>query len=398
MFSGARISVDTPSDFEFLEKLYSKTEAIPGEIKIKEVVSILNSESELLKINSHVHQKNADEKTKNILFRCDGDHKTGLGHVYRCIALADELRDKYGFGISFAMQSGEIGFNIVSEAGFKVIENEEMPENDWFDTTISKIKPDCIILDIRTDLCAAILKKWKKRGILIVSIDDPSERRMESDLAFYPPVPQVNKMNWDGYKGKAYSGWEWVLLRKECLEQYDKPINTIPNLLVTMGGSDPFGLTLNVIKALNRLKDNFELSIILGLGFKNHTILENALSKSNTKFQVYKSPKNIYSIFSKADIAIASFGVTAYELAVLGIPSLYLCLTNDHFESASALVNMGIGKSIPPSNINDITFLTNEFKLFIRDTNKHKSKKTNTPIDGLGVSRISSLINQRLNN
>ena len=40
--------------------------------------------------------------------------------------------------------------------------------------------------------------------------------------------------------------------------------------------------------------------------------------------------------WASADLAVASFGVTAYELAAVGVPAVYLCLTDDHAESAEA--------------------------------------------------------------
>ena len=102
-FSGARISVDTPADFHFLEEVYARLKVPAGEADVRDVVRLLRSEPKLLEINARVHQKRADERTMRALFRCDGDGQLGLGHIYRCLALADELRDGHGYGVSFAM-------------------------------------------------------------------------------------------------------------------------------------------------------------------------------------------------------------------------------------------------------------------------------------------------------
>ena len=56
------------------------------------------------------------------------------------------------------------------------------------------------------------------------------------------------------------------------------------------------------------------------------------------------NPPNIAAIMSETDFAIISFGQTAYELAALNIPALYLCLTNAHEDSAQLFVKEGIGK------------------------------------------------------
>ena len=52
----------------------------------------------------------------NILFRCDGSVKIGMGHVVRCLALADYLKENYGCNIHFAMRHSKLGINKVQEA------------------------------------------------------------------------------------------------------------------------------------------------------------------------------------------------------------------------------------------------------------------------------------------
>jgi spore coat polysaccharide biosynthesis protein SpsF len=46
------------------------------------------------------------------------------------------------------------------------------------------------------------------------------------------------------------------------------------------------------------------------------------------------------------DMAIATFGVTAYELAAMGVPAIYLCHTADDVIAAQALVNAVVGVSL----------------------------------------------------
>ena len=51
-------------------------------------------------------------------------------------------------------------------------------------------------------------------------------------------------------------------------------------------------------------------------------------------------------IMAEADLAVASFGVTAYELAAMGVPAIYLCLTEDHEQSALMFQDSGLGLSL----------------------------------------------------
>ncbi len=189
-FTGARISVDTPADLRFLEEVYARLNAPAGEADVRDVVRLLRSEPDLLKINTHVHQKTAYERSRQVLFRCDGDAELGLGHVYRCLALAGELREGHGCGVSFAMARGPAGFDLVRQAGYPIeCLGTTADEDSWLDEVIHRLRLDALVLDVRSELKRHSVEQWRSEGILIATLDVPIERRLASDLSFSPPVP-----------------------------------------------------------------------------------------------------------------------------------------------------------------------------------------------------------------
>lgn len=293
-------------------------------------------------------------KAPSILFRCDGSVEIGLGHVVRCLALADELREIHSCRAAVAMRNGPLGYEMVQKKGYTVFDS---PENGapfdyafWLKDVVDKVKPHALVLDVRDDLPVELVRSFRDLGVLIVTIDDPSQRRLAADLAFYPPVPQVRKMDWTGFTGKLYSGWEWVILRPEFGRRRQSAIrnrqSAIPRILVTMGGSDPAGLTLKAVEALDLLNEDFESVVALGPGFCHHEALQDLLARTRRRFDVRQNVSDMPDLMAQADLAVASFGVTAYELAAMGVPAIYSCLTEDHAESASVFQKEGIGISL----------------------------------------------------
>ncbi len=408
-FHGTRMSVDTPADLRFMNELYARLGVPAGEAEIAEVVRILNEQPDLLNINSHIYQKKSKDKALKFLVRCDGDSQIGLGHAVRCLALADELREKHGCGVTFAMTTGELGVNMVREAGFPIERQPaDFTEEQWMDSLITNKRPHALILDVRSSLAREKVAEWRKSGILMATLDDPSNRRLEVDLAFYPPVPQVKRMDWTGFTGKLYCGWEWVILRSEfaawrrkhdCLRTPHSVADPKPpNILVTMGGSDPAALTLKAVKALKMLSTAFHVTIILGRGFTYHAELKELIAGASYPFTINENVTDMVSIMSQADMAIASFGVTAYELAFMGVPTIFICLTEDHAEAASAFMETGMAVSL--GTFTDVQVETIAKKTGIMLNNKsmwHElSNKTKKLIDGQGASRISCLLLERL--
>lgn len=155
----------------------------------------------------------------NVLMRCDGSPDIGLGHIVRCLALADELHEVHSCRISFAMRTGTPGIRMVEKKGYQVL---TPPEGDqsfdyrkWLNECVRKVDARVIVLDVRDGLSRVVVEELRNKGILVVTIDDPEDKRLEADLAFYPPVPQVKRIDWTDFSRELYAGWEWVILRKE---------------------------------------------------------------------------------------------------------------------------------------------------------------------------------------
>lgn len=284
----------------------------------------------------------------NVLFRCDGSKEIGLGHVSRCLALAEELKSAQGCTVTFAMRRSALGVGMV-EKHFPVLMPDEglFDYESWLSGCISRTLADILVCDVRDGLNLDVVERMKKiYTLLVVDIDDPEDKRIAADLAFYPPVPQIRRMNWDRFEGELYSGWEYIILRKEFRDDYEKPDNKVPVVLVSMGGSDPNNLTTFIIDVLQDLDVPFALKVMIGAGFNNE--ITEKVKTGFTKHipEIIENCSSVARLMSEADLAIASFGVTAYELASMGVPSLFVYLTEDHEASASAFVENGYGESL----------------------------------------------------
>jgi UDP-2,4-diacetamido-2,4,6-trideoxy-beta-L-altropyranose hydrolase len=281
----------------------------------------------------------------SILFRCDGSVQIGMGHVVRCLALAGELKKSFNSPITFAVRHSSLATNFINKF-FPVIQSDEVNFKyvPWLLDCIMKHQIKILILDVRDGLTRADLSLLKREtGVRLVTIDDPEEKRIETDLAFYPPVPQLNNFTWDDFKGKLCIGWEYVFLREEFLQPNVKIRKKLPNVLISMGGTDEHNMTSFAIKALMNLDCPFVATIIIGSGYQHKDELVELLENVKFDFKLVQNPDNISAIMAQADLALISFGQTAYELATLRVPAIYICISEDHLLSAELFVKSGIG-------------------------------------------------------
>lgn len=306
----------------------------------------------------------------NILFRCDGSNEIGLGHVSRCLTLALKLKKHSKAKIFFALKDFDLGIKFIGDK-FPIIVYQKgvFSYSDWLIHLIYKLNINTFILDVRNDLNTEELLKIKSVNQLkIITIDDPENKRLLSDIAIYPPVPQVYKMKWENYKGELSVGWEYVIIKDEFLKSSIPKMNSKLKILVSMGGTDPLNMTNFVIASLNQVKKEFEIIIVLGPGYQYYKNLKLLLDKTNLDYEIIRNPTSFSQIIRIVDFGIISFGQTAYEFTALGIPALYICLSDDHNISSSLFESSNFGISAGVfSDIDNTTFsnhLNNIFKNF----------------------------------
>ncbi len=333
-----RLTIDTPDDLAFVEAVHARLEAKAGEASLADLLLLLEREPALRGINAHVRQKEIAPQGGLALIRCDGGGSYGFGHVKRMIALARALRDVQGIGAVFAVNGSEDALPAIRQAGFAA------HLIDGPHATLPGVEPDLLILDCRDGPTRAEVEAWK--APLVAVIDDASERRLAADFAYYPPVPQTERLDWQGSNCAVRIGWEWALLGLSPTAGRPQSHSSLPTLLVTMGGSDPFGLTLRAANALAMLEPAFRARFVIGPGFKNKDRIAKTIVSLHSNFETIEGADGLATEFASCDLALAAFGVTAYELAAFGVPAIYLCISEDHALSASAFERAGLGVSL----------------------------------------------------
>jgi spore coat polysaccharide biosynthesis protein SpsF len=393
---GARLTIDTPDDLAFVEAVHARMEAKVGEASLADLLALLDREPNLRKMNAHVRQKAIAAGGGLALIRCDGGGKFGYGHVKRMIALARGLRDREGIGALFAVNGTEDALAPIRAAGLEAMLVDAGRET--LANIIKARRADLLICDLREGLDRADVTALSQQVYLSVSIDDGSARRLAADLAYYPPVPQALALDWSGAHGLHRIGWEWALLGTTRNPANLRVHSPRPTLLVAMGGTDPQSLMLRCAKALAKLDPVFRSRFIIGAGMDQPKTTARRIAGLAANFETLEGADDLAPEYAAADLALCAFGVAAYELAAYGVPAIYLGLTDDHAQSASAFeqagmgVSLGVAERVLDSDIAGLVWaLLND-----RGAREEMRAAGTNIIDGRGAERIAADIAQRL--
>lgn len=331
-----------------------------------------------------------------VLFRCDASNRLGLGHVKRCLNLAKQLSNSKQVNASFCTNQNSLGATMIKNEGYDVYHLAHTTTQKSYLDSLQRIieinKTRAIIFDVRDDLEKQTITTLKHRyNLKIFNIDDGSERRLAADVNFFPPAPGVKKLKWDDYHGEVCAGWEWVVLGisdNEMSNNQRRVDNSKNNsILVSMGGGDKYKLTSLALKALSNSQNIDTVFVIAGpaMDLNYYEELKKEITIYDYPIELIKSPDSIADIAKECGIGIITFGVTAYELASLTIPTLNVAITEDHYNHSLIFEKSNISKSLGLISELKLDDFIDRINAFIIDEPLRKSMQEAT----LSLQKIS---------
>jgi len=287
-----------------------------------------------------------------IFFRVDSSQKIGSGHVMRCLALAEELR-QLGKKVEFIVREhqGNVNQQIVKK-GFKVYSLFSPPVNKLKDLTGYE-KWLGVKQDIDADEMIQVVKdrdigwliidhyaidhNWEKRlrpfTKKIMVIDDLANRHHDCDLLLDQNYIH-NEKRYDNLitpKTIKLLGPKYALLRKEFSEniKYYTRQNEIKKVFVFFGASDQDNLTRLAINALTQSKLKYLLvDVVIGSSNQYHLEIEKEL-ETHPNIKLHIQVDNIAELMLKADLALGSGGASTWERMALGLPSIVITFADN---------------------------------------------------------------------
>lgn len=328
---------------------------------------------------------------KNIDFgiRVEMDEKTGSGHFFRCLALAEELKKRKKSVVFLISDLKKFQYHVKKHFPYFLLkgktENKKILEcNDL----MKNINTVIIDLPRKQDDYG---EKLKDHNVVIV--DDIGKLKIFSNFLINGSlVKKFHNYKSENKNTKFLLGPKYMMIRKEFKNARKKiKINnkSIRKVLITFGGSDEKNITSKILPFL--LKKDVKISVILGPSYKHkHDIYK--VTKNESRVKLYENPKNLASIFSKQDLVISSSGITIYELASLGIPTIMIPANNAQEQTAKEMKRKGFGVILNSKKINDDNFnqVYSKIEDFRHRKNMYKIGRKN--VDGKGIERISTIL------
>ncbi len=327
--------------------------------------------------------------TKKICFRTKGNHKQGMGDVIGSLALSEEFKSR-GHIVNFIVDNDIEAIAVIKKFGYKVIMVKANNGNEVW----NKRYFDVVIVN-------QLSTPWEQLSIIkqhcrkLVTIDDTGDASKKlADLRINPLY----------YAEGAYCGPSYISLHPvfQKVHEHKKAIrDNVEHILVTMGGSDTYGFTPQILEVLSTYPEEIKITVIIGPAFKHNRELKKVVSASMRGFDIFGDVniKAMCQWIQWADVAICAGGNTLFEMACCGTPAIVICSEPFEEETAYRLEKMGFGKVISFNEQLDSVKLEDLLnRLHNRVIRESQSKAGTRLIDVMGARRIANKILEVMSN
>lgn len=264
----------------------------------------------------------------------ESSHARGMGHFFRALNLAKGLA-KAGLRYTFYLNDHAPSVQILLGQGepHRIVDLEDFAAN-W---EASLIQQDGITLWVndRLDTDIRHAKKVKATGIPLVTFDDRGAGAALADL-------HIAAMSFDAQERLAGTrllrGSEYLILNPQ-IGDYTRLRKQLSSILVTLGGSDTYGVTIKVVQLLKEM--DLAATIVVGPGFIHMDKLNEVLTKD---FALKRSVPSMIEEIYHHDLAITGGGITPFEANASGLPCVVIA--NEQFEIPTGQTLQRLGGSI----------------------------------------------------
>ena len=350
-----------------------------------------------------------------VVIRADANSKIGMGHVMRCLSVADALV-KCGEEVLF-VTADDTPVPLLTKKGvpYRVLHTDyadmeaelpelwnalsELPQRVESSEEALPQRNTAILVDSYyvTEKYLAALKK----RITTIYMDDI--------YAFSYPVDMLINYNIYGEemgyeKDAAFAdtkillGTEYVPLREEFSAAEQQRTAADGGILITTGGSDSFNLAGQLLMEAMKYDALKEKEYHVVSGSLNPHIGElQALAQKHENIHIHCNVTNMAELMAESEVALSAGGSTLYELCAMGVPVIAFSFAENQERLVQTFVKRGIAQYGGNYRTDGNKMIQNTIaglETLLEDENLRTEyrKKARTLVDGKGAVRIAEAI------
>jgi UDP-2,4-diacetamido-2,4,6-trideoxy-beta-L-altropyranose hydrolase len=334
-----------------------------------------------------------DAAERMVLFRTTGGRLTGFGHARRCLSLAQALR-QVGMRSEFVLDDASLEM-LVAAQGFACVHVDAASDLATTLRLVRECRAMAVVVDSYT-LPPSYVHDIRVGGAAIAVIDDLRNAELEADV-IVNPSPATRRQDYARLAGAmCLLGPSYALLRPQFARCPTHVVREhVERVLITLGGSDPSGLTKKILSCVRDALPRASVDVVLGPLADESSLIEAVAQDPDEHVSVYRDPTDMADLMLAADLAMSAGGQTLYELAATGTPTAAIRLVDNQTGNLLAFAHHGTLSWAGDAGNRDLsTKLAHSLRLLDsdRDWRQQQSLAGQRLVDGQGAGRVANEI------
>ncbi|WP_204946217.1 PseG/SpsG family protein [Micromonospora luteifusca] len=291
--------------------------------------------------------------TLRVGLRCDAGPQRGVGHLVRCLALAEEFLAR---GAHVAV------FGTVERLPWATAElaSRGIPLHPGPDTPAELVEAahrhelDVLVLD-SYELDPAGAGALRAAGVFTLAVIDGDSRGQVADLYldqnFGAELPGLRSAaELPGLPGRLLAGSGYALLRDSVITArppVPPPAMTVsrPRVLSFFGGTDAVGAAPVLTRVLVATGHPMDLTVIVGRP-EIEAEVEDVAPGRGQIIRPIPPTSSLPTLITEADLVVSAAGTSTWELCCLGAPAALVCVVDNQRESYTRVVRHGLAAAL----------------------------------------------------
>ena len=242
-------------------------------------------------------------------------------------------------------------------------------------------------------------RPWARR---ILAIDDLANRPHDCDFL----LDQTLGRRAEEYRSKIPANCRLLLgprfaplrlqfaVARQRFANGQRRAGPLRRILVSLGASDPHGLTTVALQGLIATGLGVEIDVVLAPNDPKRAVLEDLAAGSAFRINLHAGVSDMAAFMARADLAIGAAGVSSWERCCLGLASLIVVTAENQLEIVGALERAGairlLGRSpsITPETVAEAVLALAKDEA----GRARMSARASAICDGLGAQRVQEAL------
>lgn len=277
------------------------------------------------------------------VFRCDVGPDQGVGHVMRCLALAEALAER-GHEVVFLADLDSVPWareQVVSR-GFRYAEPPvSVPEEA---AAVAQLRPWLVVVDSYV-LPARVYADLRDGEAVVLSFADGDPQWRQGDVVLDQNIGAEHDV-WPLAPGsRRLAGLEYALMRDDVRAlRPARPraeSGEVPAVFAFFGGTDAFGAATPAVAALAATGRPFRATVVAARPEVVKRLARVELA-AGQHLEVVGPVDDLPQRVVAADLVLSAAGTSSWELLCLGAATALVCVVDNQLASYQRVVDEGL--------------------------------------------------------